>query len=172
MRKSWPRRYVVYESAFMDYNYTFTSSGSTEFQHIATMLLHLQRETNIRDATASKTAKKWSVPEAWSDLSLRVTNFSWWPSCCWWWRGKQCEQIASIRCPVPRWPGSSNRIYLPMPGIPTNYPPLLFVVFRLSALSSSARTAPASRRDITMGVCYVWRSSVCFTQCHFLSDIK
>ena len=27
------------------------------------MLLHFQRETNIRDATASKTAKKWSVPE-------------------------------------------------------------------------------------------------------------
>ena len=89
------------------------------------------------------------------DLSLRVTNFIWWPSCCWWWRGKQCEQIASIRCPVPRWPGSSNRIYLPMPGIPTNQPPLLFVVFRLSALS------PKQEQHQPAVVTSQWVSATC-----------
>ena len=86
--------------------------------------------------------------------------------------GKQCEQIASIRCQVPRRPGAQVPATEFIFQCREYQPPLLFVVLRLSALSSPARTAPASSGDITMGVCYVWRSSVCFTQCHFLIDME
>ena len=86
--------------------------------------------------------------------------------------GKQCEQIASIRCQVPRRPGAQVPATEFIFQCREYQPPLLFVVLRLPALSSPARTAPASSGDITMGVCYVWRSSVCFTQCHFLIDME
>ena len=99
------------------------------------MLLHFQREPNIRDATASKTAKKWSVPE-----------WIW----VWGWRtvaddravagggggggGQTMRADSEYQMPgaqAPGCPGSSNRIYLPMPGIPTSSPLCCAQVTRL-----------------------------------------